>query len=107
MARKKFQTLTEQMYFILLALSVERCGVDVSSYVRSLTNDKVLIGPGTLYTLLNDFENEGLIRVTKIDGRKKSYIITQRGYEMLKAEYERLQRQVSAGSQFLEGKNER
>lgn len=102
MARKKFQTLTEQMYFILLSLSEERCGVDISAYVRELTNEQVLIGPGTLYTLLCDFEQEGLIKVTSVDGRRKSYIITDLGKDMLKKEFERLKRQVNAGKQILE-----
>lgn len=107
MARKKFQTLTEQMYFILLSLNEEKCGVDITSFVRKLTNDKVLIGPGTLYTLLFDFEQEGLIKVTGVEGRRKSYIITDTGRDMLKKEYERLQRQVVAGAELLEGKNEK
>ena len=30
MAREQFQTLTEPMYYILIALSEECCGVDIS-----------------------------------------------------------------------------
>lgn len=30
MAREQFQSLTEQMYYILLALLEPRCGVDIS-----------------------------------------------------------------------------
>ncbi|MDD6602866.1 MAG: PadR family transcriptional regulator [Eubacteriales bacterium] len=107
MARKKFQTLTEQMYYILLSLNEEKCGVDICAYIRTLTHNRVLIGPGTLYTLLLDFEQEGLIKVTKIEGRKKSYIITDTGREMLKKEYKRLQRQVEAGAGLLEENNEK
>ena len=33
MARGKFQTLTEQMFYILLCLRQERCGADVMAWV--------------------------------------------------------------------------
>ena len=102
MARKKFQTLTEQMYYILLSLMKECCGVDIAQEVKEMTEGEVVIGPGTLYTLLGDFEKEGLIKATKQEGRKKSYLITEKGKEMLQAEYKRLRKQVDRGKTFLE-----
>ena len=49
MAREKFQTLTEQMFYILLCLQRECCGVDVMDRVARMTENRVTIGPGTLY----------------------------------------------------------
>ncbi len=46
MARAKFQTLTEQMFYILLCLRTECCGTDVMEQVRQLTRDRVTVGPG-------------------------------------------------------------
>ena len=40
MAREKFKTLTEQMYYVLIALQEERCGVDVMEVVREMTNKR-------------------------------------------------------------------
>ena len=37
MARGKFQTLTEQMFYILLCLRQERCGADVMAWVAEAT----------------------------------------------------------------------
>ena len=102
MARKKFQTLTEQMYYILLSLTNECCGVDIAQKVKEMTEGAVVIGPGTLYTLLADFEKEGVIRATKQEGRKKSYLITDEGRGLLLAEYDRLKKQVERGKTFLE-----
>ena len=102
MARKKFQTLTEQMYYILLALTNECCGVDITERVKEITHGRIIIGPGTLYSLLADFEQEQIIEATKVEGRKKSYIITDKGQELLKQEYERLKRQVEEGRSFFE-----
>ena len=55
-------------------------------------------GPGTLYAMLSKFEENGVIRKTSEEGRRKSYIITDRGNEMLWDEYERLRTMVSDGA---------
>lgn len=55
MARGKFQTLTEQMFYILLCLRQERCGADVMAWVAEATGSRVAVGPGTLYNLLEQF----------------------------------------------------
>jgi len=47
MAREKFQTLTEQMFYILLCLQRECCGADVMERVTTMTNGRGVIGPGT------------------------------------------------------------
>ncbi len=90
MPREKFQTLTEQMFYILLCLKEECCGMDIMAEVEELTKGRVRVGPGTLYNLLEQFEKGDIIRETKVIGRKRSYILTQKGKEMLKEEYERL-----------------
>ena len=51
MAREQFQTLTEPMYYILLALMEECCGVDVMEKVQQLSGKRVKVGPGTLYAI--------------------------------------------------------
>ena len=49
------------------------------------------MGPGTLYNLLESFLDADMIRETKVEGRKRSYIFTEEGRQALKAEYQRLQ----------------
>jgi DNA-binding PadR family transcriptional regulator len=90
MAREKYQTLTEQMFYILICLTQENCGVDIMKKVEELTDGRVIIGPGTLYSLLDKFVKEKIIIETKIENRKKNYIITSLGKEMLEKEYRRL-----------------
>lgn len=101
MARKQFQTLSEPMYYILLALTKECCGVDIMKKVEEISRGRISVGPGTLYTLLGKFENANLIRETSVQGRKKSYIITESGYEALKQEYLRLKSMVNEGLEFI------
>ena len=68
MARAKFQTLTEQMFYILLCLRQECCGMDIMEKVRKMTGGRVNIGPGTLYNLLDQFSQAEMIVETKVEG---------------------------------------
>lgn len=97
MAREQFQTLTEPMYYILLALTEECCGVDIMDQVSVLSAGRVKVGPGTLYAMLSKFEDNNIICRTKEEGRRKWYCITDVGREMLLQEYERLQVMVEDG----------
>ncbi|MEG1594029.1 MAG: helix-turn-helix transcriptional regulator [Oscillibacter sp.] len=90
MPREKFQTLTEQMFYSLLCLQSERCGTDVMEWVTEKTDGRVMVGPGTLYNLLESFQSAGLIRETKVEGRKRSYLLTEAGRAALEQEYQRL-----------------
>jgi DNA-binding PadR family transcriptional regulator len=103
MAREQFQNLTEPMYYILMSLLKERCGVDIMEAVDQISNGRVKVGPGTLYTLLGKFEKENIIRETEVQGRKRSYIITDKGKEILSEEYKRLITLVKDGALYMEG----
>lgn len=102
MAREQFQTLTEPMYYILLALTEECCGVDIMEKVRKISGDRVKVGPGTMYAMLSKFEKNQIIRLTGEENRRKSYIITEAGRKMLLEEYERLKIMAEDGRIFIE-----
>ncbi len=104
MPREQFQNLTEPMYYILLALLEECCGVDIRDFVEDLSGGRVRIGPGTLYTLLARFEQEDMIREVQIQGRKRWYRITEKGKERLLEEQERLRAQLRDGERRLGGR---
>ena len=101
MAREQLQTLTEPMYYILLALTEECCGVDIMEKVRTLSSGRVTVGPGTLYAMLGRFEEKGIIRLTASEGRRKSYVITDEGLAELRKEYDRIQTLVRDGAFFF------
>ena len=90
MPREKFGALTEQMFYILLALERPCCGVDVMERIRVITADRVAIGPGTLYALLADFQKVGYIEETAVEGRRRTYRITPAGQALLEGEQRRL-----------------
>ena len=94
MPRQKFKTLTEQMFYILLCLKEECRGMDILEMVRTRTGGRVNIGSATLYDLLEMFVTEGIIRETKVEGRRRSYILTLKGMDMLYKEYDRIMTQA-------------
>ena len=71
MARKEFETLTPQMFYILLALYKPMHGYDIMQKVKELTSGEIQIGAGTLYSLLPRFEQEYYIRLVKEENKRK------------------------------------
>ena len=103
MAREKFQTLTEQMFYVLLCLREECCGMDLMTRIGEVTGGRVSVGPGTLYNLLDQFAAEGYIVETKCEGRRRSYRLTLRGEELLRGEMDRLTAQMNDYQRLLGG----
>lgn len=86
------ETLTEAMFYVLMALrSGPKCGIEIVSSIDKLTEDRVNIGPATLYTVLGRFEKEGYIAETEVSGRKRTYRITDIGIKAYQEELRRLQ----------------
>lgn len=94
MPRAKFQTLTEQMFYILLCLREECYGMDILDKVPAITGGRVSVGSGTLYNLLEQFCTAGMIRETKVEGRRRRYLLTDYGRRTLDKEYGRIQAQA-------------
>ena len=101
MPREKFQALTEQMFYILLCLKEEACGMDIMTRVEQMTHGRVRVGPGTLYNLLEQFTSAGFIRPTRVEGRRRSYILTDLGRKTMLAEYERIRTQAEDFRRFF------
>ena len=80
MAREPLKVLTESMFYVLLSLlRQERCGTEIVQYVDDATAGRVPLGPGTLYTILAKFQEEALIQETAVEGRRRTYALTQAG----------------------------
>ena len=101
---KKYQPLTEAVYYILLSLQTPLHGYGIMQNVNSLTGGRVNIGAGTLYGAINTLVKKNLIAEYKLDPYKKDYIITEKGKEVLRQELFRLRELVYNGEKILEGK---
>ena len=91
MGSKERTTLTEAMFYVLMALlHRDMCGTEITEFVQTRTNHRVVLGPGTLYTLLNKFQEEKLIQEVAVSGRKRTYCITPQGQKAYRDELARL-----------------
>lgn len=91
MAKKAYETLTETMLYVLMSFQRgDMCGTEIADHVRQLTNGRVRIGPGTLYTILSNFQKEGFIQKKESQGRTITYSITPEGLLIYLDEIQRL-----------------
>lgn len=107
MPREKFQTLTEQMFYILLCFRDECCGIDIFDKINAMTHGAVTVGSGTLYNLIEQFQDAEMIREVRVDGRRRSYILTKKGGEILAREVQRLRARVSHYDALFNGEGAR
>ena len=93
MPKKAMEVLTESMFYVLMALCRHpMCGTDAAEEIDRLTGGRLRLGPATLYTILAKFEKEKYIEEIQVEGRKRTYRITQAGRRAYLAEWERLRR---------------
>ena len=91
MPRKSLENLTESMFYLLMVFCRgPACGTDAAAMVKEKTRGRCRIGPATLYTILAKFEEVGLIRETAVEGRKRTYALTDAGLERYEEELVRL-----------------
>ena len=91
MPRKAMETLTESMFYVLMAFQDgPRCGVDVAELVERHTRGRVQLGPATLYTILNKFLEEGYLKELEAEGRKRVYVLEDKGRQAYERELARL-----------------
>lgn len=95
MPKKSMEQLTETMFYVLMAFCKSAmCGIDVAEFIEKQTKGRILIGPATLYTILGKFEKEKYIVEVEVEGRKRTYEITEKGKLAYKDEVERLKQCV-------------
>ncbi len=94
---RKFLPLTEATYYIMLALVQPRHGYAVMQEVETTSRGTVSIGPGTLYGAFSTLEKLGLIRKVSEEDRRKYYLLTQKGRDVLSAQIRRLEIMAQSG----------
>ena len=91
MNRDKNLPLTETIYYILLALLKPAHGYMIMQEVEELSNQQVRLAAGTLYGAIENLMKQKLIMpIESEDKRRKVYIITEKGKEILSLDYERM-----------------
>lgn len=97
--------LTEAVYYILLSLMQPMHGYGIIQNVEQLSGGRVRLAAGTLYGAVSTLLEKGWIRALaeEKDSRKKEYLITPAGKEMLAAELKRLNELLENGKRITEG----
>lgn len=95
---KKYLPLTESTAYILLVLHEPLHGYGVMQKVKTLSEDTVTIGPGTLYGAFSTLESEQLIAKVGEEGRRKVYELTEKGQQVLKEHIRRSEILVKNGA---------
>ncbi len=100
--RKKYIPMTETTYYTLLAVTTPRHGYAIMQFVGRLTQERLVLGTGTLYTMVGRLTADGIIEVRQEEG-KKTYQLTPMGLELLGEETKRLGQQLADGLKILSG----
>ena len=97
--------LTEGVYYIPLSLLQPLHGYGIIQNVDGLSGGRVRLAAGTLYGAINTLLEKGWITALEgeADSRKKEYVITDLGREMLTNELRRLEELVRNGKHLMGG----
>jgi DNA-binding PadR family transcriptional regulator len=102
MNRDKNLPLTETTYYILLSLLEPAHGYFIMQKVEDLSNFQVKIAAGTLYGAIENLLKQHLITSVKSeDKRRKTYVITDKGIEILKLDFDRMESMISKTKELL------
>lgn len=98
----KYSPLTETTYYILLSLLEPSHGYVMMQKVEQLSEQKVRIAAGTMYGAIENLLKQQLIQSVKSeDKRRKTYLITEKGIEVLRQDYQRMKHMVHITDNLL------
>lgn len=103
MSKEAYAPLTEAVYYILLALEQPRHGYAIMQYITEISHERINMGPGTLYgALKNLLEKEWIALIDgEVGSRKKEYILTDIGKEVVVTEMIRLEELLTNGKKIM------
>lgn len=99
--------LTDSAYYIMLSLLDAKHGYLIMNSIEQLTNNRLSIGPASLYTTLKKLLAADYIKeLGDNSGKRKTYITTKKGIDLLKNEVARRREMVMHAERFLKEKGE-
>ncbi len=90
--------LTEATYYILVALMQPQHGYAVMQDVERMSEGTVKLGPGTLYGALTNLEQSKMINKVGEEDRRKIYVITAFGQDVLDTQVDRLKVMIQSAA---------
>jgi len=100
--------LTDTAYYILLSLVEARHGYLIMKTIEDMTHQRFSIGPASMYTTIKKLLEAGLIQlIDDQDPKRKTYLATDKGLELLKKEVTRRREMVRHAEEVFEKRGER
>lgn len=95
--------LTETTFFILLALTKPNHGYGIMQFIENITNNRLILGAGTLYGALGALSEKGWIEqaAENANERKKEYVLTKAGKSAVYAELHRIKEVCGTAANIL------
>jgi len=90
--KKVYVPMTETGFYILLCLQKPNHGYGIVQIVDKMTDGEIKLTPGTMYGSLSKMEKDGLIRFVREEQKRKIYVITDLGNQVLQLELNRIKR---------------
>lgn len=96
--------LTDTAFYILLSLVEAKHGYLIMKSIEAMTNNQFSIGPASMYTTIKKLlaaECIELLAEEVNDDKRKTYIATSKGIELLRKEVERRKEMIKHAEQIL------
>lgn len=87
---KSYIPMSEASFLLLVSLLEENHGYGIMRQAADMTDQRVSLGAGTVYTIIYKMENDGIIEAVREVDRRKVYRITPLGRELLREECHRI-----------------
>ena len=99
--KKVYVPMTETGFYILLCLQSPNHGYGVVQMVEKMTDGEIRLSPGTMYGSLSKMEKDKLIQFVREEEKRKLYVITELGMEVLQMEKARIKRLYRNSTELL------
>ena len=99
--KKVYVPMTETGFYILLCLQSPNHGYGVVQMVEKMTDGEIRLSPGTMYGSLSKMEKDKLIQFVREEEKRKLYVITELGNEVLQLEMARIKRLYRNSTEVL------
>ena len=99
--KKVYVPMTETGFYILLCLQIPNHGYGVVQMVEKMTDGEIRLSPGTMYGSLSKMEKDKLIQFVREEEKRKLYVITELGMEVLRLEKARIKRLYRNSTEVL------
>ena len=98
--------LTDSIFLILISTITPIHGYRIMQKIKKMTDNNINIGPATMYTTLKKMKSAKWICETDEEDGKILYQITEKGREILFADYEKKKSIVEIAEKELNDKHE-